>query len=70
MTGAGGRAGFPWKEAIAAGLGILRLRPADFWGMTPRELALALKGASGLPARENPFRRGDLDGLMRRFPDI
>jgi uncharacterized phage protein (TIGR02216 family) len=42
---------------------VLRLAPADFWAMTPRELALALKGAAGLPVR------GDLDGLMQRFPD-
>lgn len=70
MTRAGPSAAFPWDEAIAAGLGALRLRPSDFWAMTPRELTLAFKGAGGLPTRENPLRRGDLDGLMRRFPDI
>lgn len=60
---------FPWEDAIAAGLGTLRLRPADFWAMTPRELALALRGASGLSSITASPARGDLAALMRRFPD-
>jgi uncharacterized phage protein (TIGR02216 family) len=67
--GAGGGAAFPWDEAIACGLGCLRLSPADFWAMTPRELALALRGAAGLPASAAPLHRADLDRLMHRFPD-
>jgi uncharacterized phage protein (TIGR02216 family) len=54
---------------MACGLGLLRLRPADFWAMTPRELSLALKGAAGLPIGGNPLHRADLDRLMHRFPD-
>ena len=38
--GPGPSAAFPWDQAIAAGLGVLGLRPADFWAMTPRELSL------------------------------
>jgi hypothetical protein len=37
--------------------------------MTPRELALALRGASGLTASSGPFARADLASLMQRFPD-
>ena len=62
-------AAFPWDDAIAAGLGVLRLRPADFWSMTPRELALALRGAAGLSGPASAFSRIDLAGLMQRFPD-
>ena len=29
---------------MAAGLGTLRLPPAVFWAMTPKELAAALRG--------------------------
>jgi uncharacterized phage protein (TIGR02216 family) len=54
---------------MACGLGLLRLRPADFWAMTPRELALALRGAAGLPASGGALHRADLDRLMQRFPD-
>lgn len=54
---------------IAAGLGRLRLPPAAFWAMTPRELSLALKGAAGLPIGAASFARADLDTLMQKFPD-
>jgi uncharacterized phage protein (TIGR02216 family) len=54
---------------IAAGLGLLRLCPADFWTMTPRELSLALKGATGAPLRAGSLVRADFDALMQRFPD-
>jgi uncharacterized phage protein (TIGR02216 family) len=39
--------------------------------MTPRELALALRGAAGLPVglSASGFARADLDHLMQRFPD-
>jgi hypothetical protein len=44
LSAAGGdkvqaRAPFPWDEAMAFGLGRLRLSPHSFWAMTPRELA-------------------------------
>jgi uncharacterized phage protein (TIGR02216 family) len=48
------------------GLGLLRLSPNDFWAMTPRELlaATGLGRAAGVT-----LKRGDLAGLMARFPD-
>jgi uncharacterized phage protein (TIGR02216 family) len=48
---------------------VLRLSPADFWAMTPRELGLALRGAAGLPGPAAGPERADLDRLMQRFPD-
>jgi uncharacterized phage protein (TIGR02216 family) len=59
---------FPWDEAIGFGLGVLRLSPRDFWAMTPRELALAVRavgGALAMPA----LQRSAFDDLMRRYPD-
>ncbi|MBX9710090.1 MAG: phage tail assembly chaperone [Xanthobacteraceae bacterium] len=58
---------FPWAQAIGFGLGVLRLPPAHFWAMTPRELAFAIAAVRG-PARE-PIDRASLDELMSRFPD-
>jgi uncharacterized phage protein (TIGR02216 family) len=52
---------------MAAGLGLLRLRPADLWSMTPKELAAALRGLLG-PAHEPPSRTA-LAELTRRYPD-
>ena len=59
--------GFPWRAAMAFGLGVLRLSPDAFWRMSPRELALASEGALG--RFEPPATRAALDRLMRAFPD-
>lgn len=57
---------FPWDAVSAFAFGVLRLSPAEFWEMTPRELAMAmrpfLKG-HGAPSRD------ELDALMQSFPD-
>jgi uncharacterized phage protein (TIGR02216 family) len=58
---------FPWDEAIGFGLGVLRLPPAQFWAMTPRELAFAIRAVRG--AVPEAIDRAALDGLMKQFPD-
>jgi uncharacterized phage protein (TIGR02216 family) len=58
---------FPWDQALAIGLGVLRLSPDNFWRMTPRELAAAMRGLFGESA--GPPDRATLDELARRFPD-
>jgi uncharacterized phage protein (TIGR02216 family) len=58
---------FPWDQALAIGLGILRLPSDCFWRMTPRELAAAMRGLFGEPG--GPPDRATLDELARRFPD-
>ena len=54
---------------MAAGLGLLRLPPAHFWSMTPRELAVALDGGLGRMPPPRPAR-ADLVRLMSAFPDV
>jgi uncharacterized phage protein (TIGR02216 family) len=54
---------------MAAGLGLLRLSPRDFWSMTPRELAAALRGLLGPSRPDEPLPRAALAQLMSRFPD-
>lgn len=61
----GGR--FPWRELMAVGFGRLRLDSAAFWAMTPRELAAAIEGLTGV--RGTPPDRARLEALMRRYPD-
>jgi uncharacterized phage protein (TIGR02216 family) len=53
---------------MALGLGVLRLPPAAFWSLTPRELDAAIRGLTGSPV-PHPPRRSDLEQLMNRFPD-
>jgi uncharacterized phage protein (TIGR02216 family) len=56
---------FPWAAALHFGLGLLRLAPAHFWAMSPRELmALAGRGGGALA----PDRQA-LATLMASFPD-
>jgi uncharacterized phage protein (TIGR02216 family) len=54
---------------MAAGLGLLRLRPADLWSMTPRELDAALRGLLGPLHASSPPPRRALAALMARYPD-
>ena len=54
---------------MAAGLGLLRLRPADFWSMTPKELDAALRGLLGPFHDGEPLSRSTLAHLMKRYPD-
>ncbi len=54
---------------MAAGLGLLRLAPSDFWSMTPRELAAAIDGALGRIPAPSALARPGLDALMARYPD-
>lgn len=62
-----GGGAFPWDAVMAVGLGVLRLAPAEFWRMTPREFASAI--APLLPARPVPIGRAGLASLMQQFPD-
>lgn len=70
--------GLDWAGLMRAGLqgpglGGLRLRPAEFWELTPAELALMLgvePGAgAGAGVRAGAMSRSALDALMVRFPD-
>jgi uncharacterized phage protein (TIGR02216 family) len=54
---------------MAFGLGALRLSSADFWALTPLELAAAATGIHGRRAQE-PIGRAALAELLQSFPDI
>jgi uncharacterized phage protein (TIGR02216 family) len=52
---------------MAVGLGLLRLSPADFWAMTPREFERAWSVLR--PQRGIAPTRGEFEALMNLFPD-
>jgi len=60
-------AAFPWDTVMRVGFGVLRLAPAAFWAMTPREITRALEALYG--AGHPAPNRGDLTRLMAAFPD-
>jgi len=58
-------AGFDWAGLMRAGLIRLRLTPAQFWALTPLELAMML----GVDATASRLTRARLEALAARFPD-
>ena len=56
---------FDWPGLMCAGLIRLRLRPEEFWRLTPIEFLL-LAGYANASA---PTTRETLDRLSRAFPD-
>ena len=61
-----------WAEFVKIGLGIMQMRPDDFWNLSPRELWLALAGFKQFHASGEsnaPMRRDELDKLMELYPD-
>ena len=52
---------------MAFALRVLRWAPETFWRATPRELIAAMQGPAGFSAA--PATSGDLQRLMRAFPD-
>ncbi|SFT45057.1 rcc01693 family protein [Sedimentitalea nanhaiensis] len=57
--------GFDWPALMRAGLQGLRLKPEDFWKLTPAELRLLL-GQGGAQA---PLSRAGLETLLAAYPD-
>ena len=57
--------GFDWPGLMRAGLQGLRLRPEQFWALSPAELMLML-GAGAGPA---PLSRARLEELAAAYPD-
>lgn len=54
-----------WGRLIRLGLLDLRLRPDDFWDLTPAELLLL----AGHGAGRDALTRAGLAQLLARFPD-
>lgn len=48
------------------GFGVLRLSSHEFWALTPRELANAVRALSGDSV---PLSRETLNELIARYPD-
>lgn len=57
--------GLDWPGLMRVGIRGLGLRPAEFWALTPAELALMLGEAAGSP----PLTRARLDELAAQWPD-
>ncbi|MBR9843296.1 MAG: phage tail assembly chaperone [Rhodobacteraceae bacterium] len=56
---------FDWSALLRAGLYGLRLRPEEFWALTPVELQIMLGQGAAAPS----LTRQGLDALLRAYPD-
>ena len=56
---------FDWPGLMRAGMLGLRLRPVEFWALTPAELLLML----GLDGARPPMARARLEELAAAYPD-
>ena len=54
-----------WPDLLRAGLTRLRLRPDEFWALTPSELMVMLGHGAG----DAPMGRARLADLLRLYPD-
>lgn len=58
---------FPWDNVMQFGFSVLRLSSEEFWSMTPREIAFAMRSAN--TSKNKPISRSGLDHLLQQFPD-
>ena len=54
-----------WPSLMRLGLHEMRLKPADFWRLTPHELQIM----SGRDARLLSMGRDGLNALLQAYPD-
>lgn len=57
---------FDWALMMQAGVYGLRLKPVEFWDLTPAEFKLML----GQSSANAPLNRNRLDALIEAFPDV
>jgi uncharacterized phage protein (TIGR02216 family) len=62
-----------WADYIKICIGMMNMRPSDFWNLSPREMYLAISGfktfhASG-EEKEAPMDSHRLQEMMELYPD-
>lgn len=52
-------------------VGMMGMRPIDFWDLSPREMYLAIRGFKQFHATDanKPMERDELENLMELYPD-
>lgn len=59
------RKGLDWPALMRAGMQGLRLKPEEFWALTPGELQMML----GTAGQNGPLLSDGLAALMAAYPD-
>ena len=60
-----------WSDFYKICVGMMNMRPVDFWDLSPREMYLSILGFKKFHAseKEQPMDRDELDELMELYPD-
>lgn len=62
-----------WADYVKICIGIMQMRPDDFWNLSPREMYLAIKGFKEFNTteeeKETPMTSDRLQEMMELYPD-
>jgi|TARA_A100001035_G_scaffold245120_1_gene213212 uncharacterized phage protein (TIGR02216 family) len=61
-----------WADYVKICIGMMNMRPTDFWNLSPREMYLAIKGFKqfhGAKEPDEPMTKDRLEEMMELYPD-
>ena len=61
-----------WADYVKICVGMMNMRPSDFWNLSPREMYLAIKGFKDFNSteeKEEPMDSERLQEMMELYPD-
>ena len=61
-----------WSDYVKICVGMMNMRPSDFWNLSPREMYLAIKGFKDFNSTEEkqePMDSDRLQEMMELYPD-
>ena len=61
-----------WTDYIKICVGMMNMRPTDFWNLSPREMYLAIQGFKDFNSsseEEQPMDSDRLQEMMELYPD-
>ena len=61
-----------WSDYVKICVGMMNMRPSDFWNLSPREMYLAIKGFKDFNSteeKEEPMDSERLQEMMELYPD-
>jgi len=61
-----------WADYVKICVGMMNMRPSDFWNLSPREMYLAIKGFKDFNSteeKEEPMDSNRLQEMMELYPD-
>ena len=58
-----------WADYVKICIGMMNMRPTDFWNLSPREMYLAIKGFKQFHGTQEPETKDRLEEMMELYPD-